>query len=51
MRPFAVVHETVLVAVLAVHDHPAARAADGVGADTLFKQHALLLQPFDCLAK
>jgi len=35
------------MAVLAGHDHGAARAADGVGAETLFKKHALLRQFVD----
>ena len=40
----AVVHKPVLVTVLASHDHRTARAADGVGAETVFKHHSLSRQ-------
>ena len=43
----AVVHEPVLVAVLAAEDHRAAWPADGVGTKTLLKEHSLPSQLVD----
>ena len=42
-----VVHEAILVAVLAAHDYSATGSANGVGAEAFLKKHALACQLID----
>ena len=47
VKSVAVIHEPVLVTVLATHDHRAARPANGVGTKTFLEHHAILGQLVD----
>ena len=47
VKGVAVIHEPILVAVLAAHDHRAARPANGVGTKTFLEHHAVLSQLVD----